>query len=404
MTEPDFAIDAAGYRWRIDLSAVDAPAGMRELWAHALVPKRGDEPAFRPLPAQADHAASSATTLHGDLPIAVPDDPAGFPYALSYTLTVATIQRRAGQALLLHAAGLASDDGRWAVALVAPSGMGKTTAAHGLGRAFGYMSDELVAIERDHTVHAYAKPLSILAPGADHKADTSPDQLGLRRVVRTGDAGPRLAALVLLRRLPSADRAEDPVLVPIALFDALPDLVAQTSSLWLQDRPLQWLAEAAQRGGGPYELRYTDISDCVSLIGGIFAAPREHEAGAAVVPHPPGADDRWRQGAAPHTVPYLVGSVQITGGSTVRRRPWTDALEAGGEVLLLIGPELLRLSGIGALAWLAAAEGVEVQQLVEIARAEFGEHPDSAEIVDRAVIELIRTGVLILVGAPEALA
>ena len=50
----------------------------------------------------------------------------------------------------LHAAGLADRDGR-ALALVAASGTGKTTAARTLGGTLGYLSDETVSSAADST-------------------------------------------------------------------------------------------------------------------------------------------------------------------------------------------------------------------------------------------------------------
>src|SRR5690242_4779685 len=110
---------------------------------------------------------------------------------------------------MLHAAGLASDDGG-TVALVAGSGTGKTTAGRLLGRSLGYVSDETIAVEHDLTVRPYAKPLSIVTdptvPTGKH--EESPDDLGLR------PAAPvlRLAAVAVLER---RDDVGGPVLEPI---------------------------------------------------------------------------------------------------------------------------------------------------------------------------------------------
>ncbi|MGL1701453.1 hypothetical protein ACSTH3_00245, partial [Vibrio parahaemolyticus] len=47
------------------------------------------------------------------------------------------------------------------LALVGPSGAGKTTAVRVLGGHFAYVSDETIGIARDLTVADYRKPLSI---------------------------------------------------------------------------------------------------------------------------------------------------------------------------------------------------------------------------------------------------
>ncbi len=119
------------------------------------------------------------------------------PYRVSRQLTNASILRRSGQCVMLHAAGVASDDGG-TVALVAASGTGKTTAARVLGRRLGYVSDETVAVEHDLTVRAYPKPLSIVVDPASPwvKHERSPDDLALRRPPHSL----RLSAVVVLER------------------------------------------------------------------------------------------------------------------------------------------------------------------------------------------------------------
>ena len=116
---------------------------------------------------------------------------------LSVRVTLAALERRRGELIMMHAAGVATDDGS-VVAFVGPSGRGKTTLSVALGAHFGYVSDETIAVDDDHTVWAYRKPLSMVRPGSP-KEQVSPRSAGLLGL----PAGRlRLAAIVLLDRRP----------------------------------------------------------------------------------------------------------------------------------------------------------------------------------------------------------
>ena len=68
------------------------------------------------------------------------------------------------------------------LALVGPSGTGKTTATRLLATRLGYVSDETVSIDPDGTVAPHPKPLSVVArptAGRGDKQQLSPDDLGL---------------------------------------------------------------------------------------------------------------------------------------------------------------------------------------------------------------------------------
>ena len=195
------------------------------------------------------------------------------PYLVSRLLTLASIRRRSGSCVMLHAAGLATDDGG-TVALVAGSGTGKTTAGRLLGRSLGYVSDETVTVEHDLTVRPYPKPLSIVTdptvPTGKH--EESPDDLGLRR------AAPalRLSAVAVLER---RDDVGGPVLEPIGLVEAMNLVLPQSSALPSVDRPLDRLARVLAIGHGPYRLTYRNIEDCVGLVTDLAHVGRGHAIG-----------------------------------------------------------------------------------------------------------------------------
>ncbi len=115
---------------------------------------------------------------------------------LSSHLTRTAIQARLGELWMLHACALAHPETGATVVLVGPSGSGKTTVAATLGRHFGYLSDETVAIRHDGTVLPYPKPLSVLVDGRGPKRQESPSDLGLL----VAPSRPWLKAIALLDR------------------------------------------------------------------------------------------------------------------------------------------------------------------------------------------------------------
>ncbi len=380
--EAGIALRLLGEPWWVDLSAYDDAAALRahlaELWGRAVTDGAGASPTeFRPSPAPDAASTPRAPRLRVSSPEA-------FPYAFSGALTRAVIDRRVGTAMLLHAAGLVSEDESRAVVLVAPSGTGKSTAARALGRYFGYLSDELVAIESDQTLSAYPKPISIIVPGfPGGKDEFSPDALGL---ADTPAGSPRLSALVRLSRDP--DREGPPALVRTDIHEALGELTAQSSSIWRIPHPLQQLAAAAARAGGPYRLEYSEIEEAVPLIRGLFDAAAA--AGTDWIAHEPVGDGVWAEDVAP-------AASRPDAAEAVTRTPWTDALEADGDISVLRGSRLTRLAGIGATVWRELAQPRSIEELIDLAIAEHGDHPEADARV-RAVVTELAANSLITVG------
>ena len=92
-------------------------------------------------------------------------------YAMASTVTMRVVQALVGQAVMLHAAGLSTQDGL-VIGLVGGSGAGKSTATERLCRsAFGYVTDELLVVELDGTVRAYPKPLSVIPEDGDRSGE-----------------------------------------------------------------------------------------------------------------------------------------------------------------------------------------------------------------------------------------
>jgi hypothetical protein len=374
-------IDAFGARWLLDVSGIDDHLAheLVHLWDRATLRQAGADPGA------AEDCPSFVVRRTDDGWVEIDGraqrtKDVDVPYLVSRHLTNASIRRRSGSCVMLHAAGLATDDGG-TVALVASSGTGKTTAGRVLGRTLGYVSDETVTIELDHTVRAYPKPLSIVVDPAapSFKHERSPDDLGLCR------AAPALrlsAVAVLVRR----DDAVVPSLEPIGLVEAMGAVLPQTSALPDLDRPLDRLARVLATGHGPYRLTYRDIEDCVDLVTDLAHA-RERV---------PEADDvtwTWFDGEAhvgdPTPLPGDFGPSTL-----VRRTGFRDAVTSGGVVLVMRGSTPVTLPGLAATMWLAAEAPCAVAELVTAATAQLGTHPVAEEIVLDTVRMLVANQVL----------
>ncbi len=390
-------VDAFGSRWRLDVSGLEPPLATRleGLWRRASVPEDATGSAHHPSPATdfvVSRGEDTLVLIDGALTALTDDE---IPYAVSRALTHASILRRTGTCLMLHAAGLATPDGA-TVALVAPSGTGKTTAGRVLGRSLGYVSDETVAVEADLRVRAYPKPLSLVVDPADPtaKSEHSPDELGLLRAPENL----HLVATVVLER---TDEVHEPVLEPMALVDAAALVLPQTSALPSLERPLDRLAEVLTAGHGPWRLRYREIGDCASLV-------EELAAGRAPGGLPETVSWTWIDGAAhrdprpqdpagPDEPPGRadVGDLAAIGAeSLVVRAPFDDALASDGAVLVMHARLPSSLPGLAATLWLAAGRPVAVSRLVEEATSTLGPHPQAETLVIDAVRSLVERDLL----------
>lgn len=377
-TGPVAVIDAFGARWTLDVSGLDTHLAdeLLHLWERTFVV--GIEAAASSPGGPDAQDPSFVIRRSGDGRVTVGDqtratDDLDVPYLVSRVLTGASIQRRAGRCIMLHAAGIATDDGG-TVALVARSGTGKTTAGWVLGRTLGYVSDETVAVEHDLSVRAYPKPLSLVVdprfPTTKH--ERSPDDLGL---VRAPEELHLSAVAVLDRR----DDAQSPTLEALGLVEALGEVIPQTSGLFGLDRPLDRLARALTVGGGPYRLTYRDIEDCVGLVAGLAHTLDRAE------------DDvtwTWFDGRE-HDVHPTSAPEDLSLSTMVWRNGFRDAILSAGELLVMRDETPFILPGLAATLWLAAGERCSVKDLVAAATVELGPHPNAAAIVVDTVRALI---------------
>ena len=362
----DWVIDAFGARWSLDTAALAAPARARlhELWARCRV-------------------AGASADDDDVLPFPVST---GDPYAVSRAVTLASLRRRRGSAVLLHAVGLSEGDR--AVALVGASGAGKSTAALTLGRHFGYVSDETVAVEPDGRVSPYPKPVSVVTdPSAPwDKHELSPDELDLREV-----AGPaHLTALVVLERDPAH---EVPELVEVPLVDGLLAVIAQSSSLPLVERPLHRLAELASGSGGPFVLRYREIADCVEIVRGLLDGMTDRERERAPWTSTPGASPVPDTSPVPGS-PLPPRATDTPVDSRFERTPWVDAVHGEGGTLVLVGHTQIRLGPVGEVVWRMADRPVALARARSAVVRELGGHPEADALVAEGVASMLASGVL----------
>lgn len=311
----------------------------------------------------------------------------GAPYRLSRAVTRVALGKATGRHLLFHAAAVALPNGSVLV-LVGPSGAGKTTAATALGRSYGYVTDESVAIRSDASVAAYPKPLSVIGSSRYcRKMEISPSDAGLLQASEPL----RLGRVVLLARDPQ--HTGPPDVEPVDLLDAVTTASVQTSGLVALEQPLQRLAESLVTLGPAVRLRYREISDCVNLVPELMDEQ-------PIVERP-----RWTH----HPVRPLDPTEEQRGGATQagafpawKRAPYVDAIDSAGRVVVLHDHNITLLDGVGASTWLAASNFSTMEELVVAASFVHGPHPDPQSRVVEAVAQLEQAGLLLRLSLSPA--
>ncbi|MDE8668134.1 ATP-binding protein [Pseudarthrobacter sp. H3Y2-7] len=288
---------------------------------------------------------------------------------LTSRLTVAAILANAGQLTMLHACGVADPDTGAVVALVAPSGTGKTTAATVLAGTYGYVTDETVAIRTDGSVVPYPKPLSLKQEYFVPKHQVGPDELGLQ----PAPAKPFIRSIVLLDRVEGDDRVA-PTLSKVPLADALLALIPDSSSQGEVDQPLQSLCRLIDSVGGVWKATYSEAADLPAALAPLFQEQ---------LPSKP----QWD---APGVT---TGNTPIPDGY-IRRTAAKDSVSIDGDLLVMLDSEIVRLSGIGPAIWDTTADAMAEDQLaVGVAKAHG--HPEGyQDAVAEAVKQLIAKSVL----------
>ena len=224
-----------------------------EAWSRCRV----DEPPTKCLPFDVQLSALDGDERDDLLQNGTPDR---LMTELTQKITRLFIQQQIGQLLMLHAGGVTHPATGDAIAFVAAGGTGKSTLTRALAqtRGYGYISDETIGVRPDGRILPYPKPISVrVRPGV--KDEMGPDSLQLTAL----DAPPRLRHVVLLRR--DAD-APEPVVEPLDLFDAIEELLPETSSLGELPQALPLLSDLLDSTGGAQRWTYAEHPDLFPLV------------------------------------------------------------------------------------------------------------------------------------------
>ncbi|MBP1135069.1 hypothetical protein JOE31_001301 [Arthrobacter sp. PvP023] len=353
---------------------------MRSAWARCattgeqLVPPLPKEPT-ESLPFSASVAYQSLAYDGGTFPLQA----ASFEELaenLTSRLTVAAILENAGELMMLHACGVADPVTGAVVALVAKSGTGKTTAASALAGAYGYVTDETVAIGPDGSVVPYPKPLSVKQEPGAPKLQVGPDELGLQ----PAPSKLFIQSIVLLDRI-DAERTEGaeeaiaaPVLQRVPLADALLALIPDSSSQAEIEEPLQSLCRLIDRVGGAWRATYSEAADLPQALEPLFRKQRRSKP-------------EWE---APGVETELGPIPQ----GWIRRAEPKDAITVDGDLLVMLDAEIVRLSGIGPAIWEATASAVSPDNLADEIAKVHGKPEGYRAAVAAAVEQLIEKSVL----------
>lgn len=376
LTHRSLDLDVLGTAMRVRFSDEITDADIEritESWSRC----RTEDPSDDPIDVLATTVASSAESPDDEsVRVVRAGSVAQLEESLTSTLTVIAIGEGRETLTMLHACGVADEDGH-VLAFVAASGTGKTTASRTLGRSFGYVTDETVAVDAAGAVVPYPKPLSVKSlTEVVPKSQVSPDALGLRMPV----SGPlALTAVVLLDRRDDSP-ADAPTLEEVGLFDAMCEIVLQTSYLGSRRLPLQHLARFLADRGGALRVVYSEAESLRDIASSLFARERHSLDISDYEPLDTAVEQH-----------EFVGE-RIAGDRLVRRTAAGDAIAApDGEMLLFVDNSVVRLAGVAPALWAAASEWRTETEIVRAVRDVVGPAPadiDEAAVVRAAIDEL----------------
>lgn len=340
-------------------------------------------------PAHTIRAGVGSPTQAGEWPTTVAPSAEVLADQITSEVTFAGVNRLRGEALMLHAAAISTDDGR-VIGFIGPSGRGKTTASRALGTVFGYVTDETLAIRPDGVVVPYAKPLS-LGERPGHKRTEAASALGLKP---TAAHDLRLAALVLLDRRPGI---EQPYVEPMPVTEVIAELVPQSSFLTELEQPLRTLAELVVSTGGVRRVVYSEAETLPTMIDQILSHTGEDGQTrltdvATTERDCDCFDDLLQEQRDGEQKPRVKGPP-----GTYRRAGHLDALLVDDQLLVLKPGAVTVLEGVGPIVWLAANDSTETA-LRAAALGQLPEPPegvDPAQVVATAIQELVDGGLLV---------
>ena len=284
---------------------------------------------------------------------------------LTQQITRRAIEFNLGQLMMFHAAGLQFPGSNDVVGFVAASGTGKSTLTSTLGKRMGYVSDEVVAIDLELSVHPLQKPVSLIGrSNGAFKGHIGPDQLGLRTNLTST---PRLASLVLLNRV---TEEHAPTLAPIPLERAVLNLVPQISGLGMMPSGLNSLCNVIKKLGGVYELTYSNAAD-ISPAYLAKIMDDSHDGSALVWKHVPKDP-----------------SPAMMHGYRVAQADFFDAIEIEGRAIVLDKGQVRMLGELASAVWQLLPSTNSKSELLDRLEKKFGKHDDSEMILDRTLVDL----------------
>lgn len=346
----ELVVEGLGARVRIRVTGPDATEftdQLRTLWSRCL-----------PTDSSADPDDPDIETICVDL--TVNHDAWKLLERVTRQVTVALLQQQAGSVLLFHAGGVSHPITGRSVAYVARSHTGKTRLTLELGRHFGYLSDESIALTDDFSILPYPKPLSVRDPRGGPRKELSPDALHLR----TPPPQSHLTHLLLLDRQDA--HTGPPIIDALDIFDAAALLAPQTSWLSSITSGLHRLDALLQHTGGTLRVTYREASTLVPLIVDLLGEPNQPDPAS-------GAPSRRIRLVTP-----------------------TDTLTRDGETLLLYDDHVVRLGALGSAIITASRHPISLAALTGRLSTRFGspETTDAAAATVAAVEQLVAEGVL----------
>lgn len=296
--------------------------------------------------------------------------------SMSTLVTLSALKAHAGNFLMLHAGGIARADGSVAV-IVGPSGRGKTTTMRELGRYFGYVSDETIAISDNGEILPYRKPLSVVTAGHTHKLQMAPSDLGL---LPLPEARLYLGGMVLLERGKNGETESK--VSSFSFARGIAFIVEQSSYLIELENPLSVVCSAVASVGGIKLLTVGHPSRIHEVADQLFENKLE---------------PLWRQ---------VMPMIQVENSSPAAYLPAEilDAVECeDGTVVLTKSSQAIVLEGIGPHLWRAACLAESWEDLMSRVELQHGPAPtnDSKASIQRVAEELIAIGVLRLPSNTE---